>query len=179
MRRILVTMKFDTGSQVHPRATIRTDRLIRRRQEVIWTAFSCRRNAPSKRPVGILLVAQFSEGDSMSALIKFLGVCLLAFFAFTYFQKPLVTESLQYASATNNSRIPVPMPRSEFRGKIMGLSPDEVVAAIGKPDDTQELFPGEPTWIYLERTSDPITGKVDKGVIVMFRHERVYLVSYP
>lgn len=66
--------------------------------------------------------------------------------------------------------------RDEFRKLVVGKTPDEVIAAVGKPDDTSES--GSVSWTYMYRTKDPITGKTDVSAIVVFEDGRVDRVRY-
>lgn len=53
--------------------------------------------------------------------------------------------------------------RDEFSKLVVGKTPAEVIAVLGKPDSTQERSneSGSPTWYFYSRTRDPATGKVD------------------
>jgi hypothetical protein len=67
--------------------------------------------------------------------------------------------------------------RDEFRKLVMGKTPDEVVAAVGQPDGTDEDG-GRPVWTYRGRTKDPGTGKTDAAVSVRFARGSVIEVGY-
>jgi outer membrane protein assembly factor BamE (lipoprotein component of BamABCDE complex) len=66
--------------------------------------------------------------------------------------------------------------RDEFRKLVMGKTPDEVIAAVGKPDHTQKGEPGT-FWYYTERTRDPATGKMDRNARLAFQDGRVSAVT--
>lgn len=58
------------------------------------------------------------------------------------------------------------MGREEFKKAVMGKTAAEVLAAVGKPDQTDE---GSTTsWYYRDRTVDPVTGKTDALTQVNF-----------
>jgi outer membrane protein assembly factor BamE (lipoprotein component of BamABCDE complex) len=68
--------------------------------------------------------------------------------------------------------------RAEFRELLVGKTPDEVIAAVGKPDDTAEIG-GQKVWYYSDRSADPVTGKPDVLANVWFGSDgRVERVSY-
>jgi hypothetical protein len=67
--------------------------------------------------------------------------------------------------------------RQEFRDLVTGKTPDEVLAAVGKPDATTEV-PGQTNWTYNKRTKDPVTGKMDLFAVVVFRDGTVYDVLF-
>jgi outer membrane protein assembly factor BamE (lipoprotein component of BamABCDE complex) len=67
--------------------------------------------------------------------------------------------------------------REEFRAKVMGKTPDEVITAVGKPDSTQESG-GNQNWYYEKRSRDPITGNVDRSAQVVFEGGRVVRVNF-
>jgi hypothetical protein len=65
--------------------------------------------------------------------------------------------------------------RQRFREMLLGKTMDEVIAAVGQPDHTQEVGtdPSSCTWYYNNRATDPVTGKVDVAVQVVFEHGKV------
>jgi len=67
--------------------------------------------------------------------------------------------------------------RQEFRELVMGKTPDEVIAAVGKPDRTADDDNSQ-VWRYDERTRDPVTGKADDNTHVYFENGKVTRVSY-
>jgi hypothetical protein len=73
---------------------------------------------------------------------------------------------------------PAPIPRAKFRESVVGKTPDEVIAAAGKPDSTSESGRGTANWYYQERTVDPVTEKLDGRVQVVFEDGRVSQVNF-
>jgi outer membrane protein assembly factor BamE (lipoprotein component of BamABCDE complex) len=67
--------------------------------------------------------------------------------------------------------------RQEFSAKVIGKTSDEVIAAVGKPNSTQQ-FGRDPNWYYDYRTYDPITGKKDPMIQVVFVNGVVERVNY-
>jgi hypothetical protein len=56
--------------------------------------------------------------------------------------------------------------RDEFRAAVMGKTPEEVIAAVGRPSDTSDAPDGSPeTWYYWGRVTNPATGKADRGML--------------
>lgn len=68
------------------------------------------------------------------------------------------------------------MPRDQFKNAIMGKSQQAVIQAVGKPDMTGDI--GGEYWAYINKTVDPVTGKLDSGIHVWFESGRVSRVSY-
>jgi hypothetical protein len=67
--------------------------------------------------------------------------------------------------------------RDEFTDLLMGKTGGEVIEAVGEPFRTSEDSDSA-YWHYRHRTRDPITGKLDSDVQVVFRKERVVAVNY-
>ncbi len=67
--------------------------------------------------------------------------------------------------------------RDDFRSSIMGLDQNEVIAAVGKPDSTQESGEDQ-IWYYARKTRDPITDKIDGNAQVIFQRGIVVRVNY-
>jgi outer membrane protein assembly factor BamE (lipoprotein component of BamABCDE complex) len=67
--------------------------------------------------------------------------------------------------------------RAEFKRLLLGKTPDEVLAAVGKPETTSEQE-RRSVWYYRDRTRDPVTGKVDFQAMVVFRDGVVDEVVY-
>lgn len=67
--------------------------------------------------------------------------------------------------------------RDEFRKLVVGKTPDEVIAAVGRPDSTQDSG-RDPTWYYDSRTRDPVSGKIDFHAQVIFQDGKVVRVNY-
>lgn len=66
--------------------------------------------------------------------------------------------------------------RDEFRGLVVGKTPDEVIRAVGRPDKTSGA--DSRYWSYRERTRDPITGKTDGNIMVVFENGAAARVVY-
>lgn len=70
------------------------------------------------------------------------------------------------------------IPRGEFREKIMGMTQQQVLAAFGKPDSTQDFGPDDINWYYTDRTYDPVTNKTDSMTQVVFEGGKVVKVNF-
>lgn len=68
------------------------------------------------------------------------------------------------------------MTRDEFRKAVVGKTPDEVIATVGRPDRTDDL--GGIAWYYRDRTRDPVSLKTDSSAQVVFENGRVVRVNY-
>lgn len=69
--------------------------------------------------------------------------------------------------------------RDEFKEKVrVGLSPAEVIEAVGAPDKTQESGESK-SYVYYKKTIDDLTGKDDALVMVSFWKGRVRSVTIP
>ena len=70
------------------------------------------------------------------------------------------------------------MTRNEFEAKlVVGMSEQEVIAAIGTPDSTSENG-NLKFWYYKQKTVDPITGKVDSSIQVCFKNGKYSDTNY-
>ena len=67
--------------------------------------------------------------------------------------------------------------REKFRELVIGKTPDEVIAAVGKPDRTVESGTAV-FWYYDARTTDPATGQADKKAQVVIRNGKAAEVNY-
>lgn len=67
--------------------------------------------------------------------------------------------------------------RAKFRGLVLGRTPDQVRAAVGKPDRMVESGTAV-FWYYEGRTVNPTTGKPDKKVQVVFQYGQVTEIDY-
>lgn len=67
--------------------------------------------------------------------------------------------------------------RAVFRGLVLGKRPDEVTAAVGKPDRVVEAGTAV-FWYYDARTINPTTGKPDHKVQVVFQYGGVTEINY-
>jgi len=72
---------------------------------------------------------------------------------------------------------PVVYLRNDFTASVLGKSEDEVLEAIGKPDDTSEDAQAK-YWHYRRRTKDPATGRTDSDVQVVFERGRVIALNF-
>lgn len=70
-----------------------------------------------------------------------------------------------------------PISRDEFRAKVMGKTPGQVIEAVGRPDNTSDVG-GESTWFYRHRTLDPVSQLVDSLAHVVFKDGVVARVNY-
>ena len=80
------------------------------------------------------------------------------------------------ADAQVPAQRPAPIDREEFKLKVMGKTPAEVVEAVGKPDSTKDGR--DPTWSYDQRTFDPVTQKVDVQAQVTFSNGEAKRVDF-
>jgi len=56
--------------------------------------------------------------------------------------------------------------REEFKTLVMGKTPEEVIAAVGQPDSTQERPDGtQTTWHYDNRVTNSATTKPSTGIL--------------
>jgi hypothetical protein len=71
------------------------------------------------------------------------------------------------------------IPRPDFTARVDGKTEDEVVAAVGRPDETSE-DPASRTkfWHFKRRTRDPVSGVTDADVQVVIMDGRVTAVNY-
>jgi hypothetical protein len=67
--------------------------------------------------------------------------------------------------------------RAMFRDLVMGKTPAEVTAAVGKPDRTVVSGTAD-FWYYDGRTTNPATGKADNKVQLVFRVGKVAEINY-
>lgn len=72
---------------------------------------------------------------------------------------------------------PATYERGEFRKLVMGKKADDVIRAVGRPDQTQDSDRDQ-YWYYRERTYDRVTGNLDFSAQVVFRDGRVVAVNY-
>lgn len=67
--------------------------------------------------------------------------------------------------------------RAEFTKLVVGKTQAEVIQAVGKPDSTSESG-GRVWWYYSNTTTDPITGKTDQSIQLVFEDGKVSEVNY-
>jgi uncharacterized protein HemX len=72
---------------------------------------------------------------------------------------------------------PPPLARDEFKAKVMGKTPEQVIEAVGKPDRAQNGGP-DPMWFYDRRTVDPVSRAVDVNAQLVFKSGIVALVTF-
>lgn len=88
-----------------------------------------------------------------------------------------------FASWEKKQHRPPPPPpppvyaRDEFSRRIMGKPESEVIAAVGKPDDTTVDNDGT-FWHFKKRTRDPLTGDEDSDVQVVIKDGKVARINY-
>ncbi len=61
------------------------------------------------------------------------------------------------------------LPRDEFRQLISGMTPEQLIEAIGRPDNTQEIEGLGSIWYYTGVALDPATGKMSAMVQIQWR----------
>lgn len=69
------------------------------------------------------------------------------------------------------------VPRPDFAAAVTGKTPDEVIAAVGKPDTNLESG-GSQLWYYRAATADPASGKLDARVGLTFKDGRVSSLDF-
>lgn len=71
------------------------------------------------------------------------------------------------------------MSREEFRQAVIGKSPDQVIASVGRPDRTSTGGQGglRQYWYYDGAAKDEITGNVDKAQVVI-ENDQVETVNF-
>src|SRR5438270_194190 len=78
---------------------------------------------------------------------------------------------LTSGSAGNEPQEPVYL-REEFTGLILGKTPEEVRQLLGTPAKTSS-DPDTEYWHYRNRSRDPVTGRLDSDVQIVFRNGKV------
>ena len=66
--------------------------------------------------------------------------------------------------------------RDEFRKLVVGKTEAEVIAAVGRPDGTQNY--GTPFWFYHGVTVDEVSGKTDTSAQLVFKGGVVERVGF-
>ena len=61
---------------------------------------------------------------------------------------------------------------------LIGKTPDEVVAKLGKPGRTSDHNGKPDMWTYYSRSLDPVTGKVDGVMFIHFSDGKVRNVNF-
>lgn len=67
--------------------------------------------------------------------------------------------------------------RPEFTRRVMGKTEAEVIAAVGKPDETSEDNSAR-YWHFKKRTLDPLTREKDTDVQVVIKEGKVANINY-
>jgi hypothetical protein len=67
--------------------------------------------------------------------------------------------------------------RDDFTASVLGKSEDQVIEAVGKPDLTSEDAQAT-YWHYRSRTKNPMTGRIDSDVQVVFERGQVVALNY-
>jgi hypothetical protein len=74
---------------------------------------------------------------------------------------------------------PPPGSREEFKSFVRpGMTPEEVVAALGRPNSTIDSGGSVIQWLYRERTTDTVTGMKDYDATVVFLEGKVNNVKF-
>jgi hypothetical protein len=76
------------------------------------------------------------------------------------------------SSPNENKNTATALLRNDLEATVIGKTPDEVIAAIGRPNSTQHLTQMD-IWSYNNLTKDPISGKLDRTTQVVFENGRV------
>lgn len=99
--------------------------------------------------------------------MKYLLIIVITMLGFFY----IVGESA-HIKKTENA-----MYRSTFKEAIFLKTKDEVIAAVGRPDTTQQSGQTE-YWNYHEATRDVVTGNIDRSAQVVIEDGRVKAVNF-
>jgi len=93
--------------------------------------------------------------------------------------QPVATRADQPEGKVGNDAAKKTYTRVEFMKLVMGKKPDEVIAAVGKPDDKTEnaLKPDSPVWYYKRTTINPASGELDHSAQVVFEKGVVSAVN--
>jgi len=67
--------------------------------------------------------------------------------------------------------------RDDFKGKVLGMTQDQVLRLLGKPDSTSEILDTK-IWYYPRITYDPISGKPDFQVQLTFVNGKVTFINF-
>ena len=87
--------------------------------------------------------------------------------------------AIDRARQSQSSR-PRPRPvysRGEFSRRVLGKSEEEVVDAVGRPDETSEDDDAR-YWHFKKRTLDPLTQEKDTDVQVVIKGGKVASINY-
>lgn len=83
------------------------------------------------------------------------------------------------ASAVQPAVLTAPLPRDRFAELVRGQRDVQVLARVGKPDATND-FAGSMgvNWVYLRKSVDPASGKVDEVATLVFQNGVVTQVVF-
>ena len=70
------------------------------------------------------------------------------------------------------------LPREQFRSLVNGRTEQQVLDALGKPDETQDQEGLGKLWYYLGVAPDPVTGKKTAQVQIVFEGGEVTMVKF-
>jgi hypothetical protein len=98
--------------------------------------------------------------------VVFGGVVLLGCLGYFVMGRAAVAPAPGAAPATVAGPAKKLYTRDEFKRLVMGKTMEEVKAAVGPPETTQEG--AVVRWYYKDQTTDPITGKTDYSAQVNF-----------
>jgi hypothetical protein len=85
-------------------------------------------------------------------------------------------QAVPAAKAMGEAMKPDPISRDDFKAKVLGKTPEQVIEAVGKPDRTADE--PDPTWFYDRRTVDPVSRAVDGKARLTFKSGVVALVNF-
>lgn len=68
--------------------------------------------------------------------------------------------------------------REDFRKLVLGKTPAEVIAAVGRPDSTGDISGVGAMWYYKNRTKDSVSGKLDTSAQIVFSNGVASHVNY-
>lgn len=90
----------------------------------------------------------------------------------------LATAAVMFVRGMNATPSARVYDREDFKRAIMGKTPEEVIATIGKPATTTDEKTPPVRWTYYSRSRDPLTGKTDPFANVEFVEGRVVSVWF-
>lgn len=68
--------------------------------------------------------------------------------------------------------------RDDLRSKVIGKTPAEVRQVLGEPSCIMFAPDGNPHWMYIGKTVDPVSGVPDLALILHFLADLVYDVTF-
>lgn len=127
---------------------------------------------PRKKSNTGMILALALGGAALVGLVV-VGGCFALFYSAKGGAENIQTKQ----EAAEKATVKTTVTREEFRVKVMGKTPEQVIAVVGKPSVTQD-HGGDPIWYYNEATTDPVSGKVDYHAQVIFENGRVIAVNF-